>query len=50
VHAWSIPVAYLTRNWILFRSRNPRAALAHERTRAAARDRAVAARPEGADR
>ncbi|MHB1242817.1 MAG: respiratory nitrate reductase subunit gamma [Gaiellaceae bacterium] len=35
VHAWSIPVSYLGRSWILFRSRNPRAALAHERRRAA---------------
>lgn len=35
VHAWSVPVSYLGRNWILFRGRNPRAALAHERRRLA---------------
>jgi nitrate reductase gamma subunit len=35
VHAWSIPLTYLQRSWILYRSRNPRAALAFERTRAA---------------
>jgi nitrate reductase gamma subunit len=34
VHAWSIPLAYLGRSWILFRSRNPAAALARERARA----------------
>lgn len=28
VHAWSVPVSYLQRSWILYRSRNPRAALA----------------------
>ena len=33
VHAWSIPVSYLQRSWILYRSRNPRAALAFERRR-----------------
>lgn len=33
VHAWSIPVSYLQRAWIPYRSRNPRAALVHERSR-----------------
>ena len=33
VHAWSIPVFYLRRAWIPYRSRNPRAALAYERRR-----------------
>jgi nitrate reductase gamma subunit len=33
VHAWSIPVSYLQRSWILYRSRNPSAALAFERSR-----------------
>ena len=33
VHAWSIPLSYLQRSWILYRSRNPRAALAFERSR-----------------
>ena len=37
VHAWSIPLTYLQRSWILYRSRNPRAALAFERSRGAAR-------------
>jgi nitrate reductase gamma subunit len=36
VHAWSIPLSYLQRAWIPYRSRNPRAALAHERARARA--------------
>ena len=35
VHAWSIPLAYAMRSWILYRSRNPAAALAHERARRA---------------
>ena len=35
VHAWSIPVAYLGRSWIPFRSRDPRTALAVQRARAA---------------
>ena len=35
VHAWSIPVSYLTRSWIPFRSRDPRTALAVQRARAA---------------
>ena len=35
VHAWSIPLSYLQRSWILYRSRNPRAALALERGRVA---------------
>lgn len=35
VHAWSIPLTYLQRSWILYRSRNPQAALAFERARAA---------------
>jgi nitrate reductase gamma subunit len=35
VHAWSIPVSYLQRSWILYRSRNPAAALAFERSRRA---------------
>jgi nitrate reductase gamma subunit len=34
VHAWSVPLTYLQRSWILYRSRNPRAALAFERSRA----------------
>jgi nitrate reductase gamma subunit len=34
VHAWSIPLAYLGRAWIPYRSRNPAAALARERARA----------------
>jgi hypothetical protein len=33
VHAWSVPLSYLQRSWILYRSRNPRAALAFERER-----------------
>ena len=33
VHAWSIPLTYLQRSWILYRSRNPRAALAFEQDR-----------------
>jgi nitrate reductase gamma subunit len=33
VHAWSVPLAYLRRSSILYRSRSPRAAVAHERTR-----------------
>lgn len=33
VHAWSVPISYLQRSWILYRSRNPRAALAFERAR-----------------
>jgi nitrate reductase gamma subunit len=36
VHAWSIPLSYLRRAWIPYRSRHPRAALAHERDRARA--------------
>jgi nitrate reductase gamma subunit len=39
VLAWSIPLCYLQRRWILYRSRNPRAALAFERSRVA-RERA----------
>lgn len=35
VHAWSVPLSYLQRSWILYRSRNPRAALAFERSRVA---------------
>jgi nitrate reductase gamma subunit len=35
VHAWSIPFAYFRRAWIPYRSRNPRAAIAFERRRAA---------------
>jgi nitrate reductase gamma subunit len=35
VHAWSVPISYLQRSWILYRSRNPRAALAFERSRRA---------------
>jgi nitrate reductase gamma subunit len=34
VHAWSVPISYLQRSWILYRSRNPRAARAFERSRA----------------
>jgi nitrate reductase gamma subunit len=34
VHAWSIPLSYLRRAWIPYRSRNPGAALARERSRA----------------
>ena len=33
VHAWSIPLTYLGRSWILFRSRNPRAELARRQAR-----------------
>lgn len=33
VHVWSIPLSYLQRAWIPYRSRSPRAALAHERSR-----------------
>jgi nitrate reductase gamma subunit len=33
VHAWSIPLSYAQRSWILYRARNPRAALAAERSR-----------------
>ena len=39
VHAWSIPLTYLQRSWILYRSRNPAAALAFERSRARERAR-----------
>lgn len=35
VHAWSIPLSYLQRSWILYRGRNPRASLAFERSRVA---------------
>ncbi len=45
VHAWSIPLAYLQRAWIPYRSRNPRAALGYERARAAGRERIVAGEP-----
>jgi nitrate reductase gamma subunit len=45
VHAWSIPLAYLARSWIPFRSRNPRAALAYERARAAGAVRVAGGRP-----
>jgi len=33
VHAWSVPLTYFQRSSILYRSRNPRAALAFERER-----------------
>jgi nitrate reductase gamma subunit len=33
VHAWSVPLTYLQRRWILYRSRNPQTALAFERAR-----------------
>lgn len=33
VHVWSIPLSYLQRSWIVYRSRNPRAALVFERSR-----------------
>lgn len=33
VHAWSVPLTYLLRGWILYRSRNPAASLAYERAR-----------------
>ena len=33
VHAWSVPLSYFQRSWILYRSRNPRAALEFERER-----------------
>jgi nitrate reductase gamma subunit len=33
VHAWSIPVGYLRRSHILYRSRTPEAALRRERAR-----------------
>ncbi|HEY8703286.1 MAG TPA: respiratory nitrate reductase subunit gamma [Gaiellaceae bacterium] len=42
VHVWSIPLSYLQRSWILYRSRNPRAALAYERSRRAAADERAA--------
>jgi nitrate reductase gamma subunit len=45
VHAWSIPLAYLQRAWIPYRARDPRAALAHERARAAGRARVAAGEP-----
>lgn len=44
VHAWSIPVAYLGRSWIPFRSRDPRTALAVQRARAARAAEAPGAR------
>lgn len=47
VHAWSIPLAYAMRSWILYRSRNPRAALAYERARRAGGERVVAGVPRG---
>jgi nitrate reductase gamma subunit len=45
VHAWSIPLAYAMRGWILYRSRNPAAALALERARRAGAGRVAAGRP-----
>lgn len=42
VHAWSVPLTYLMRGWILHRSRNPAAALAYERARRAGAERVVA--------
>jgi nitrate reductase gamma subunit len=45
VHAWSIPLAYAMRGWILYRSRNPAAALAYERARRAGAESVVAGRP-----
>ena len=45
VHAWSIPLPYLQRAWIPYRSRNPRAALAYERARTAGGERVVAGEP-----
>jgi nitrate reductase gamma subunit len=45
VHAWSIPLAYAMRGWILYRSRNPAAALAYERARRAGAERVVAGAP-----
>jgi nitrate reductase gamma subunit len=33
VHAWSIPLTYLGRSWIVFRSRSPQAAVAPPRRR-----------------
>lgn len=39
VHAWSVPLAYVRRSHILYRSRTPRAALARERSLAAGRRR-----------
>ena len=33
VHAWSIPLTYLGRSWIVFRSRSPHAAVARPRRR-----------------
>lgn len=44
VHAWSIPVSYLARSWIPFRSRDPRTALAVQRARAARASEAHGAR------
>ena len=35
VHAWSVPISYLQRSWILYRGRNPQASLAFERSRVA---------------
>jgi hypothetical protein len=39
------PDAYAMRSWILYRSRNPAAALAHERARRAGTERVVAGPP-----
>ena len=44
VHAWSIPVSYLARSWIPFRSRDPRTARAVQRARAARASEAHGAR------
>ncbi|HEU4450623.1 MAG TPA: respiratory nitrate reductase subunit gamma [Gaiellaceae bacterium] len=45
VHAWSVPLSYLQRSWILYRSRNPRAALAFERARRSGAEGVAAGEP-----
>jgi len=45
VHAWSVPIAYGVRSWIVYRSRNPAASLAYERSRRIGGQRVVAGKP-----
>jgi nitrate reductase gamma subunit len=45
VHAWSVPIAYGVRSWIVYRSRNPAAALAYERARRPRAGRVAPGRP-----
>lgn len=45
VHVWSVPLTYLRRKWIPYRSRNPRAALAAQRGRREGTDTLLAGEP-----